>query len=55
MISWPYMEVLGYAKCPECNRVFDLGNEGQAQDWYYGHDCFIEEEDKNDKQNMLGV
>jgi hypothetical protein len=27
------------AKCPECNRVFDLLDWGQAEEWYYGHDC----------------
>lgn len=33
-------------KCPECSRVFDLLNEGDADEWYYGHDCEeVEEED----------
>lgn len=27
------------AKCVECNRVFDLLNEEEAEEWYYGHDC----------------
>lgn len=27
------------AVCPECKRVFDLLNEEQAAEWYYGHDC----------------
>lgn len=27
------------AKCRECNRVFDLMNEDDAGEWYYGHDC----------------
>lgn len=26
-------------KCPECGRVFDLMDETDAQEWYYGHDC----------------
>lgn len=26
-------------QCPECKRVFDLMDEGQAGEWYYGHDC----------------
>lgn len=26
-------------KCVECDRVFDLLNETDAQEWYYGHDC----------------
>ena len=29
----------GKAKCPECGRVFDLMNEKDAAEWYYGHDC----------------
>lgn len=35
---------IGYAKCPECDRVFDMDIESEAQEWFYGHDCFIEEE-----------
>lgn len=27
------------AKCPECERVFDLLDEEDAEEWYYGHDC----------------
>lgn len=26
-------------KCVECDRVFDLTNETDAQEWAYGHDC----------------
>lgn len=26
-------------KCPECGRVFDLLDEDDANEWYYGHDC----------------
>ena len=29
--------------CPECFREFDLDNEDDAIDWYYGHDCEVEE------------
>lgn len=25
------------AKCPECDRVFDLDNEDEAGEWFYGH------------------
>lgn len=25
--------------CSECDRTFDLTNDEQAQEWYYGHDC----------------
>lgn len=27
------------AKCVECERVFDLTNEVDADEWAYGHDC----------------
>mgnify|MGYP006271892315 CR=1 FL=1 len=27
------------AKCVECERVFDLSNEDDWDEWYYGHDC----------------
>jgi hypothetical protein len=27
------------AKCVECSRVFDLLDEEEAGEWYYGHDC----------------
>jgi hypothetical protein len=26
-------------KCPECDRVFDLLDEDDAQEYFYGHDC----------------
>lgn len=25
--------------CPECDRVFMLLDEDDANEWYYGHDC----------------
>jgi hypothetical protein len=25
--------------CVECSRVFDLMDEEDAQEWFYGHDC----------------
>lgn len=25
--------------CKECDRVFDLDNEQDAEEFYYGHDC----------------
>ena len=28
-----------YATCIECNRAFNLDDEGDAAEWYYGHDC----------------
>lgn len=33
------MRVTTKARCVECNRVFDLLDEEQAGEWYYGHDC----------------
>lgn len=27
------------AKCRECDRVFNLLDEDDAGEWYYGHDC----------------
>lgn len=27
------------SKCVECGRVFDLLNEDDANEYYYGHDC----------------
>ena len=27
------------AKCAECPRVFDLTEEEDAEEFYYGHDC----------------
>jgi hypothetical protein len=27
------------AKCQECDRVFDMRDEDQANDYWYGHDC----------------
>ena len=27
------------AKCVECDRVFDLTDENDANEWHYGHDC----------------
>lgn len=26
-------------KCRECDREFNLLDEDQADEWYYGHDC----------------
>lgn len=27
------------ARCGECERVFDLSDESDADEWHYGHDC----------------
>jgi hypothetical protein len=34
-----------YRKCPECGRIFNVMNPVEAQEWYYGHDCEVQEED----------
>jgi NOL1/NOP2/fmu family ribosome biogenesis protein len=26
-------------RCVECEREFDLMDEQQAEEWFYGHDC----------------
>ena len=26
-------------KCKECSRSFDLWNELDAEEWFFGHDC----------------
>ena len=33
------MKIQTKAKCVECDRVFDLLDEAEAEEWYYGHDC----------------
>jgi len=39
------LRTLGIAICIECGKRFDLDIEQEAEEWYYGHDCFVEEED----------
>jgi hypothetical protein len=31
--------VQSVSKCGECERVFDLFDETDSDEWYYGHDC----------------
>jgi hypothetical protein len=31
-------------QCPECNRVFDMFDEIDVEEWNYGHDCEVEDE-----------
>ena len=28
-------------KCPECDRVFDLMDKTDADEWSHGHDCAV--------------
>jgi hypothetical protein len=37
------------ATCPECERVFDLGHEDDAEEWSYGHDCEVEPDGEPDR------
>ena len=33
------MRVPSKPTCPDCERVFDMTNEEDANEYYYGHDC----------------
>ena len=33
--------IVTMVRCYECDRMFDLLNEIDAQEWYYGHDCEV--------------
>jgi len=33
------MRIQTKAQCPECDRVFDLLDEVDAEEFHYGHDC----------------
>ena len=33
------MRIWTTAQCVECERVFNLMDEDEAGEWYYGHDC----------------
>lgn len=35
------MQAQSKAKCRECGRVFDLNDETDAEEFYYGHDCEV--------------
>ena len=35
--------IIGTTATCECNRVFNLLNEQDAQEYYFGHDCEVEE------------
>jgi hypothetical protein len=34
------------AKCGECGRVFDLLDEDEAGEFFYGHDCEVTDDDE---------
>lgn len=33
------MQIQTKAKCVECGRVFDLMDEEESGEYFYGHDC----------------
>jgi hypothetical protein len=35
-------DIKSQVRCAECSRVFDLTNEDDANEFYYGHDCEVE-------------
>ena len=39
------------ATCPECERVFDLLDEDDANEWAYGHDCDLDALSKMERQS----
>ncbi len=39
------MNIVTSVVCQECDRVFDLLDEDDANEWSYGHDCEVIEED----------
>jgi hypothetical protein len=47
MISSRDVAIATIIICPNCNRVFDMFDEEQSQEWTYGHDCFLEDENND--------
>jgi len=35
------MKISTKARCVECDRVFDLSDDNDANEWSYGHDCEV--------------
>ena len=35
------VHMLENARCQECGRVWDMNDEDDANDYYYGHDCEV--------------
>ena len=29
----------GDVECAECGRTFDLSEDDEAEEWFFGHDC----------------
>ena len=38
------MQIKTKVTCVECGRVFDLMDEDDASEYYYGHDCESDDE-----------
>lgn len=38
-IQLTYRRMTPMPVCVECRRWFDITDEEQANEWYYGHDC----------------
>jgi hypothetical protein len=36
------------ATCGECRRRFDLGDEVDAEEWFYGHDCEVVDDNEGE-------
>lgn len=41
------MKIPTVVRCSECDRVFDLLDDDDAYEWYYGHDCELEPQSEN--------
>ena len=33
--------------CPECNKIFDMLDEDDVNEWTYGHDCEMGTDDES--------
>ena len=33
------IKIMRKAQCVECDRIFDLLDEVDNEEWFYGHDC----------------
>jgi hypothetical protein len=41
--QWIDTVVEGKSTCEECKRVFNLYNTDDADEWFNGHDCEVDE------------
>jgi hypothetical protein len=40
------VEIKTKVSCQECNRIFNLLDEEDSNEWYYGHDCEEQKEEE---------